>query len=95
MFSLSDDEQHTLTQLGERLRSARRGYRQSGRETQVEFAARIGVSAPTYRKMEKGDGSVPTAYWIRALSLLDRLDEINGLLQPARSLFDEIDRRRR
>ena len=44
--------------------------------------------------MEKGDGSVPTAYWIRALSLLDRLDEINGLLQPSRSLFDELGRGR-
>lgn len=42
-------------------------------ERQSDFAARLGVSIPTYRRMERGSGSVPLAYWMRVLTVLDYL----------------------
>ena len=43
-----------LTKLGERLKSVRLDRN----ETQDRFAARMGVSVPTLRNMEKGDPAV-------------------------------------
>ncbi|WP_440995645.1 helix-turn-helix domain-containing protein [Arhodomonas sp. SL1] len=91
MLSFTDEEEAVLRSLGIRLRAARRAFGDRHRETQREFAARIGVSEPTYRRLEKGEPSVPIGYWIRALRLLGRLDEADGWLQRRGSLFDHVD----
>lgn len=90
MFILSDEESSSLAALGMRLKSARERFHGNRRERQSDFAARVGVSVPTYRKMEKGDPGVPVGYWVRALWLLDRLDELDGLIAPEDPLFDAL-----
>lgn len=76
MSYLTDEESRVLRDFGERLKARRidRG------DTQSAFAARVGVSVPTYRKMEKGEDSVPFGYWVRALRLLGALGQLDELL---------------
>lgn len=72
-----------LRSLGERLRDERLKRNQS----QAMFAARIGVSIPTFRKMESGDPGVTIGHWLSALDILDQLDDIDGLLAAKEDLF--------
>ena len=69
-------ETELLVELGELVRKVRIAHS----EYQADFAHRIGISVPTYRKMEQGHGSVPIGYWIRALILLDQREIINRLM---------------
>jgi transcriptional regulator with XRE-family HTH domain len=89
MFSLIDAETALLTELGRRLR-ARRLLRN---EKQLSMAARIGVSIPTYRKMERGDPSTAIGCWVRAIRLLGDPEALQETLPL--SLFDEVGERRR
>lgn len=89
MFSIIRQEAQSLDALGGRLRTRRI----DAGDTQVSFAARIGISVPTYRKMEKGDETVPIGYWIRALRLLGGLDSLDDLL-PVSLLSEAHDRQR-
>ena len=77
----------SLKSLGQRLKNARL----KRDETQKEFAARMGVSIPTLYKMERGDASIPIGRWAEALWLLDRIDDLNNLLAPEKSLFDQYE----
>lgn len=79
MFSANTD----LAEMGQRLR-ARRLERN---ETQARFSARLGISIPTLRRMEKGDASCPIGYWARALEILGAADDLNHLLRAPESLF--------
>lgn len=74
-----------LALLGERLR----GWRIKAEQTQDDFAARIGVSVPTLRRMEKGDPNTAIRYWVEAIGLLGRGKDIQDLLREQRSLFDD------
>lgn len=69
MFASSQDETRVLKQLGRELTR----YRFALKERQGDFAARLGISIPTYRRMERGCGRVPIAYWMRVLSVLEHL----------------------
>ena len=89
MFSPTAEEQDILTQLGQRLRSRRL----QRNEKQLSMAARIGVSAPTYRKMEQGDASTALGYWVRAIRLLGDPDALDDTLPL--SLFDRASPRQR
>lgn len=75
-----------LKLLGERLRD----WRIRANQTQEDFAARIGVSMPTLRRMENGDPNTAIRYWAVAIELLGRIKDIHDLLREQRSLFDEI-----
>jgi transcriptional regulator with XRE-family HTH domain len=88
MFTITNDEQQALIQLGVRLKS----LRINRNEHQTVFAARVGISVPTYRKMERGDPTVPIGYWIRALRLLNRLADTEAWLQIRPSLFEQYER---
>ena len=77
-----------LTALGARLRAER--LRRD--ETQAIFAARIGVSVPTLRKMEAGESSVMIGAWVTALEIVDRSDDWDGLLREEEDLFEKFDR---
>ena len=89
MLSIIEKESQSITALGERLRIRRidRG------DTQAKFAARLGVSIPTYRGMERGDPGVALGHWVRALRLLDGLEAFGGLL-PVPLLCPARNRRR-
>ena len=76
-----------LKQLGERLRHSRL----KRDEPQSEFAVRLGVSIPTLRKMETGDTSISIGLWVEALELLNRLSDLDHVLAPQQSLFEQYD----
>ena len=78
-----------MVALGERLRIRRidRG------DTQTQFAARLGVSIPTYRRMERGDPGVALGHWVRALRLFGNLGAFDALL-PVPLLSPARDRQR-
>jgi len=89
MFSLTPEEVESLRQLGARLRRRRL---QAG-EPQLRAAGRIGVSLPTYRKLERGDPGAQVSVWVRALRLYGSLDDL-ALVFPE-TLFDEQTQRQR
>ncbi|HEN47313.1 MAG TPA: XRE family transcriptional regulator [Mizugakiibacter sp.] len=89
MFSITEKESKSVIALGERLRIRRidRG------DTQAKFAARLGVSIPTYQRMERGDPGVALGHWVRALRLLGGLEAFDGLF-PVPLLCSARNRRR-
>ncbi len=82
-----DSENQTLNALGVRLRRRRL----AANEPQYRTAARLGVSVPTYRKLEQGDPSAPVGLWVRAVRLYSELAEFDALMPE--SLF-EMDMKR-
>jgi transcriptional regulator with XRE-family HTH domain len=72
-----------LKDLGSRLRNERL----KRNETQAIFAARIGVSVPTLRKMESGDPTVLIGHWAASLDILDRAGDIDAILAEPDDLF--------
>ena len=76
-----------LQRLGSRLRDER--LRRN--ETQALFAARIGVSVPTLRKMESGDPTVQIGYWSVALNVLNRAEDLDTILAEPEDLFAKYD----
>jgi len=79
----SDTSSQSLQQLGARLRA----LRLDRNEAQARFAARLGVSIPTLRRLEQGDPGTQIGHWFAALELLDRLHEADAWLAPFTSLF--------
>jgi transcriptional regulator with XRE-family HTH domain len=77
-----------LQDLGSRLRNER--LRRN--ESQAVFAARIGVSAPTLRKMEVGDSTVLIGHWATALDVLDRTGDIDVILAETEDLFAKYEK---
>lgn len=80
----SDNVTETLARMGARLRAERLARN----EAQARFAARLGLSVPTLRRLEQGDASAQIGHWLVALELLDRLLEAEAWLAPRYSLFD-------
>ncbi|MBI5331153.1 MAG: helix-turn-helix domain-containing protein [Betaproteobacteria bacterium] len=81
---LTDNSTPLLTQLGARLRAERLARN----ETQGRFAARLGVSIPTLRRLEQGDPAAQIGVWFTALEVLGRIGDAEALLAPRYSLFD-------
>lgn len=79
----SDNVQQSLRHLGARLRA----LRLARNEPQARFAARVGVSVPTLRRLEQGDAGAQIGHWLAALDLLGRLHEADAWLAPQASLF--------
>ena len=77
-------EEKVLTRLGQRLKQARL----ERDDSQKDFAFRIGISVPTLQKMEKGSPQVAIGTWVRAMGILGRLEDIEVLLAPKKSLAD-------
>jgi DNA-binding XRE family transcriptional regulator len=68
----------SIRELGENIRIAR----QRRRQTQAEFAARMMVSVPTVRRLEKGDPAVALAVYYTALWALGLISEARGMAKP-------------
>ena len=86
-ISLEVNEQDIITRLGFALRAARI----KARQTQDEFAARIGVSRWNVAAMEKGDPKVSLAAWIKASNLLGLLAGWDSVLQEPEDPFARYD----
>lgn len=85
---IDDIEKTALKNLGQRLKTARL----TRNDSQKEFAWRIGISIPTLQHMEQGKPTVAIGTWIKALNVLDRLDDMDRLLAPEESLFAQHER---
>lgn len=81
---ISDNVHAVLARLGGCLRAERLARN----EPQGRFAARLGVSVPTLRRLEQGDASAQIGHWLAALEILNRLADADALLAPRYSLFD-------
>lgn len=79
-----DNVQETLTRIAGRLRAERLARN----EPQARFAARLGISIPTLRRLEQGDATAQIGHWLAALEVLGRLADTDALLAPRYSLFD-------
>ncbi len=88
MFS-NRETTDALVSLGERLRQARIAKGDS----QTVFARRLGISVPTLRDLEQGNPRVSAGIWVAALWALSRLTELDNLLLPQESLFEQFARR--
>lgn len=82
VFSLTPREKSLLAKLGTELRR----QRINAKARQADFARNLGISIPTYRKMERGVGNIPVSYWIRALVLLDQVGGLETLLNSSRPI---------
>lgn len=80
-----------LATLGQRLRAARL----KRNDTMLVFAERLGVSERTVRAMEQGRPTVNIGAWLKALWILDRLADLDSVLQPRESLLDRAREERR
>lgn len=72
----------SLRDLGENIAIAR----VRRREPQRAWAERIGVSVPTYARLEKGDPSVSMAAYAAALWLMGRVQALPGVAAPENDL---------
>ena len=88
---ISVEAEKTLKELGERLRD----YRLKRNEPQVRFSARLGVSIPTLRKLEKGDPTVAAGVWMQALWVLGKLDDVDRLLKDETGMFERLESKRK
>ncbi len=84
---LTIKESEILKKLGQRLKNARLELN----DPQKEFAFRIGVSIPTLYKMEQGNPSISIGTWIKAMSILGKLNEFDQLIAPHNSLADRYE----
>lgn len=91
MIAVSEDAKTLLSELG----SIIRVERIKRNDKQSDFAARMGVSIPTLRKIESGNPKTLIQDWLRALELVGRLDILRLLTthQPEESLFNLAKRR--
>jgi transcriptional regulator with XRE-family HTH domain len=80
-----EDQRRYLSDLGSRLKA----LRLVRNDTMAVFAQRLGVSAGTVRAMEHGAATVQIGAWVKALWVLDRLDDLNGVLAQKASLLEQ------
>lgn len=82
--TLFPKQEAILVQLGENIRLAAKRRKL----TQTQMAERTGLSKPTLRKIERGDGSVSIGHYLLVLSVLGLADD---LIKVARD--DELGRK--
>ncbi len=82
LSSLPQEAVSALAALGEHLALAR----VRRKESQRQWAQRIGVSVPTLIRMERGDPSVSVGVYVTALWLLGLSDALRDIASPAKDL---------
>jgi len=75
MFSILGDIE-AMRMLGNRIRQERLRRNWS----QQDLSAQVGVTLPTYRKIEKGDGSVEFRHVVKALAVLGYQDALGEII---------------
>jgi transcriptional regulator with XRE-family HTH domain len=76
MLTLNDKEKAALERLSERLSQIR-----VEKASIRDFSSCIGVSAPTYSKLEKADPTVALGVLVRALNLTGNLQSLDALFE--------------
>jgi transcriptional regulator with XRE-family HTH domain len=71
-------EKETMTTLGSRIRDTRLARNLS----QAHVASVVGISLPTYRKIESGDGTIEFRHVVRTLAVLGYVDAVAALVPP-------------
>ena len=84
MIDVKEQRQY-LSELGIRLKT----LRLVRNDTMAVFAQRLGVSSGTLRAMEHGTATVQIGAWVKALWVLDCLDDLNGVLAQKVSLLEQ------
>jgi len=85
-----------MTTLGSRIREARL----QRNLPQAHVASIVGVSLPTYRKIETGDGTMEFRHVVRTLAVLGYVDAVAALVPPVepavtmKELMSATDRKR-
>ena len=79
------EQQRYLAELGIRLKMRRLARN----DTMAVFAQRLRISAGTLRAMEHGTATVQIGAWVKALWVLDHLDDLNGVLAQKESLLEQ------
>ena len=82
LTSLPPEAANALAELGEHLALAR----VRRKESQRQWALRIGVSVPTLIRMERGDPSVSVGVYTTVLWLLGLSGALSDLASPAKDL---------
>lgn len=77
MVSVLGDKE-AITALGSRIRDARLARNLA----QAHIASVVGVSLPTYRKIESGAGTIEFRHVVRTLAVLGYVDAIPGIVPP-------------
>jgi len=87
MISILGDREAMAT-LGARIREARL----QRNLPQAHVASIVGVSLPTYRKIEAGDGTMEFRHVVRTLAVLGYVDAVAALVPPleAKATMQEI-----
>jgi transcriptional regulator with XRE-family HTH domain len=80
------EQQQYLRAIGIRLRT----LRLARNDTMAVFAQRLGASAGTLRAMEHGAATVQIGAWVKALWILDRLTDLDGVLARQESLLEQV-----
>lgn len=71
-------EKEAMTTLGARIREARLARNLS----QAHVASIVGVSLPTYRKIEDGNGTIEFRHVVRTLAVLGYAEAVSRLVPP-------------
>ena len=82
--TLFPKQQAILVQFGENIRLAAKRRKL----TQTQMAERTGLSKPTLRKIERGDGSVSIGHYLLVLSVLGLADDMTKVARD-----DELGRK--
>src|SRR4051812_21875390 len=77
MLSVLGDRE-TMATLGTRIREARLARNLP----QAHVASVVGISLPTYRKIEAGDGTIEFRHVVRALAVLGYVEAVSALIPP-------------
>ena len=83
MLDLTEQQQY-LSELGARLKT----LRLARNDTMAVFAQRLEVSEGTLRAMEHGAATVQIGAWVKALWVLDHLEDLSGVLAQKESLLE-------
>ena len=78
------EQQRYLPELGARLKI----WRLARNDTMAVFAQRLRISEGTLRAMEHGAATVQIGSWVKALWVLDQLEDLSGLLVHEESLLE-------
>lgn len=84
MIGITEHEAGVLERLGAGLRTQRKRRGDS----QLDAAARCGVSRETFRQMERGNPGTSVGCWVRAIRLYGDMEQLEALFSG--SLFDQL-----
>lgn len=65
-----------------------RGYRLGRNFTQQHVASLAGISLPTYRKIERGDGTIEMRHFARVVAIFGQVERLRDVIPPVAVAID-------